>query len=99
MEAAAHQVPEDAFAAYVLGYTCAHDVTADDWRADGPWVRAGGRYWRSVVAHQAGRGPHRHGSAADDPIVERGGGGQRLFAGGPLLPDLDPVRRIPVRPG
>jgi 2-keto-4-pentenoate hydratase/2-oxohepta-3-ene-1,7-dioic acid hydratase in catechol pathway len=32
MDATAHQVPEDAFAAYVLGYTCAHDVTADDWR-------------------------------------------------------------------
>src|SRR4051794_18802160 len=40
MEATAHQVPEDAFAAYVLGYTCANDVTADDWRPDGPWVRA-----------------------------------------------------------
>lgn len=28
------------FAEYVLGYTCANDVTASDWRADGQWTRA-----------------------------------------------------------
>ncbi|MGY2062408.1 fumarylacetoacetate hydrolase family protein, partial [Nocardia gipuzkoensis] len=25
---------------FILGYTCANDVTADDWRADGQWARA-----------------------------------------------------------
>ncbi len=25
---------------YVLGYTCANDVTASDWRSDGQWTRA-----------------------------------------------------------
>ncbi|MFI6505947.1 fumarylacetoacetate hydrolase family protein [Nonomuraea typhae] len=25
---------------YILGYTCANDITADDWRTDGQWVRA-----------------------------------------------------------
>ncbi|MGC7098392.1 fumarylacetoacetate hydrolase family protein [Amycolatopsis lurida] len=28
------------YAHYVLGYTCANDVTAHDWRADGQWARA-----------------------------------------------------------
>ncbi|MGQ4514288.1 fumarylacetoacetate hydrolase family protein [Streptomyces sp. DW26H14] len=28
------------FADYVLGYTCANDVTAADWRSDGQWARA-----------------------------------------------------------
>lgn len=27
-------------AGHVLGYTCANDVTASDWRADGQWTRA-----------------------------------------------------------
>ncbi|ANN21842.1 2-hydroxyhepta-2,4-diene-1,7-dioate isomerase [Amycolatopsis orientalis] len=27
-------------AAHILGYTCANDVTAHDWRADGQWARA-----------------------------------------------------------
>jgi 2-keto-4-pentenoate hydratase/2-oxohepta-3-ene-1,7-dioic acid hydratase in catechol pathway len=27
-------------ARHVLGYTCANDVTASDWRADGQWTRA-----------------------------------------------------------
>jgi 2-keto-4-pentenoate hydratase/2-oxohepta-3-ene-1,7-dioic acid hydratase in catechol pathway len=36
----ARNVPADRAAAVVLGYTCANDVTADDWRADGQWTRA-----------------------------------------------------------
>jgi 2-keto-4-pentenoate hydratase/2-oxohepta-3-ene-1,7-dioic acid hydratase in catechol pathway len=31
--------PEDAME-HVLGFTCANDVTAHDWRADGQWARA-----------------------------------------------------------
>jgi 2-keto-4-pentenoate hydratase/2-oxohepta-3-ene-1,7-dioic acid hydratase in catechol pathway len=33
-------VPADRAADFVLGYTCANDVTAHDWRADGQWTRA-----------------------------------------------------------
>ncbi|TDD50125.1 fumarylacetoacetate hydrolase family protein [Saccharopolyspora elongata] len=36
----ARNVRADRFADVVLGYTCANDVTADDWRADGQWTRA-----------------------------------------------------------
>jgi 2-keto-4-pentenoate hydratase/2-oxohepta-3-ene-1,7-dioic acid hydratase in catechol pathway len=36
----AHKVPEESYRDYVLGYTCANDITADDWRADGQWFRA-----------------------------------------------------------
>ncbi|MFG1794950.1 fumarylacetoacetate hydrolase family protein [Nocardia sp. NPDC049149] len=36
----ARAVPADRFADFVFGYTCANDVTADDWRADGQWARA-----------------------------------------------------------
>ncbi|QFU88452.1 fumarylacetoacetate hydrolase family protein [Amycolatopsis sp. YIM 10] len=36
----ARDVREDDYAHYVLGYTCANDVTAHDWRADGQWARA-----------------------------------------------------------
>ncbi|MFI9560417.1 fumarylacetoacetate hydrolase family protein [Nonomuraea endophytica] len=36
----AHQVPKRHFRDYILGYTCANDITADDWRNDGQWVRA-----------------------------------------------------------
>jgi 2-keto-4-pentenoate hydratase/2-oxohepta-3-ene-1,7-dioic acid hydratase in catechol pathway len=37
------RVPEDEAAKYVLGYTCANDVTARDWqRSDGQWARAKG---------------------------------------------------------
>lgn len=36
----ARDVPVESFADFVLGYTCANDVTADDWRSDGQWVRA-----------------------------------------------------------
>ena len=36
----ARNVKAGDFADYVLGYTCANDVTASDWRADGQWTRA-----------------------------------------------------------
>ncbi|QIS02668.1 DUF2437 domain-containing protein [Nocardia brasiliensis] len=36
----ARDVPADRAADYILGYTCANDVTADDWRSDGQWARA-----------------------------------------------------------
>ncbi|GAB2996158.1 fumarylacetoacetate hydrolase family protein [Amycolatopsis acidiphila] len=36
----ARQVPAERAADFVLGYTCANDVTAHDWRADGQWIRA-----------------------------------------------------------
>lgn len=36
----ARNVRADRFADVVLGYTCANDVTAHDWRADGQWTRA-----------------------------------------------------------
>jgi 2-keto-4-pentenoate hydratase/2-oxohepta-3-ene-1,7-dioic acid hydratase in catechol pathway len=36
----AREVPERSYRDYILGYTCANDITADDWRADGQWVRA-----------------------------------------------------------
>ncbi|MFE4959114.1 fumarylacetoacetate hydrolase family protein [Streptomyces sp. NPDC056653] len=36
----AREIPATSFADYVLGYTCANDITADDWRADGQWTRA-----------------------------------------------------------
>ncbi|MFJ6657072.1 fumarylacetoacetate hydrolase family protein [Streptomyces sp. NPDC091377] len=36
----ASQVAAADFADHVLGYTCADDITADDWRADGQWTRA-----------------------------------------------------------
>jgi 2-keto-4-pentenoate hydratase/2-oxohepta-3-ene-1,7-dioic acid hydratase in catechol pathway len=36
----ARNVPADRAADVVLGYTCANDVTAHDWRADGQWIRA-----------------------------------------------------------
>ncbi|MEV0054723.1 fumarylacetoacetate hydrolase family protein [Saccharopolyspora shandongensis] len=36
----ARDVRADRFADVVLGYTCANDVTANDWRADGQWTRA-----------------------------------------------------------
>lgn len=36
----ARDVPAAAFADYVLGYTCANDVTAHDYRSDGQWYRA-----------------------------------------------------------
>lgn len=36
----AWDVPADRAADFVLGYTCANDVTADDWRDDGQWTRA-----------------------------------------------------------
>ncbi|MGH3638738.1 MAG: fumarylacetoacetate hydrolase family protein [Mycobacterium sp.] len=37
--ASRHLTPEEA-PAHILGYTCANDVTASDWRADGQWTRA-----------------------------------------------------------
>ncbi|MEV1293771.1 fumarylacetoacetate hydrolase family protein [Pseudonocardia sp. NPDC049635] len=36
----ARDVDESDAMRYVLGLTCANDVTADDWRADGQWTRA-----------------------------------------------------------
>ncbi|MFJ4651542.1 fumarylacetoacetate hydrolase family protein [Nocardia sp. NPDC088792] len=36
----ARAVPPDRAADYILGYTCANDVTAHDFRADGQWTRA-----------------------------------------------------------
>jgi 2-keto-4-pentenoate hydratase/2-oxohepta-3-ene-1,7-dioic acid hydratase in catechol pathway len=36
----ARDVPADRAAHFVLGYTCANDVTAHDWRNDGQWTRA-----------------------------------------------------------
>ncbi|MEV0703973.1 fumarylacetoacetate hydrolase family protein [Saccharopolyspora sp. NPDC050389] len=36
----ARNVRADRAADVVLGYTCANDVTAHDWRADGQWARA-----------------------------------------------------------
>jgi 2-keto-4-pentenoate hydratase/2-oxohepta-3-ene-1,7-dioic acid hydratase in catechol pathway len=33
-------VPAACAADVVLGYTCANDVTAHDWRSDGQWTRA-----------------------------------------------------------
>jgi 2-keto-4-pentenoate hydratase/2-oxohepta-3-ene-1,7-dioic acid hydratase in catechol pathway len=36
----ARNVPESSFGDYILGYTCANDVTAADWRSDGQWARA-----------------------------------------------------------
>lgn len=36
----ARSVRADEAGAYVLGYTCANDVTAHDWRDDGQWTRA-----------------------------------------------------------
>ncbi|WP_405162005.1 fumarylacetoacetate hydrolase family protein [Nocardia sp. NBC_01499] len=36
----ARDVPAARATDYILGYTCANDVTADDWRADGQWARA-----------------------------------------------------------
>lgn len=36
----ARDVSEDDALSYVAGLTCANDVTADDWRADGQWTRA-----------------------------------------------------------
>lgn len=40
MSRTARDVRRDDVASYVLGYTCANDVTAHDWRADGQWTRA-----------------------------------------------------------
>lgn len=36
----ARNVSADRAEDFVLGYTCANDVTAHDWRADGQWARA-----------------------------------------------------------
>ncbi|TCO60639.1 fumarylacetoacetate hydrolase family protein [Actinocrispum wychmicini] len=36
----ARAVPPDQVEDVILGYTCANDVTAADWRADGQWARA-----------------------------------------------------------
>jgi len=36
----ARNVPAERAAEFVLGYTCANDVTAHDWRSDGQWARA-----------------------------------------------------------
>ncbi|MFC9436006.1 fumarylacetoacetate hydrolase family protein [Nocardia sp. NPDC057030] len=36
----AQNVSADRATEFILGYTCANDVTADDWRADGQWTRA-----------------------------------------------------------
>jgi 2-keto-4-pentenoate hydratase/2-oxohepta-3-ene-1,7-dioic acid hydratase in catechol pathway len=36
----ARNVPAADAAEFVLGYTCANDVTAHDWRSDGQWARA-----------------------------------------------------------
>ncbi|MCU1643212.1 MAG: 2-keto-4-pentenoate hydratase/2-oxohepta-3-ene,7-dioic acid hydratase [Nocardia sp.] len=36
----ARHIPADRAADFILGYTCANDVTAHDWRADGQWARA-----------------------------------------------------------
>ncbi|MFI6044626.1 fumarylacetoacetate hydrolase family protein [Nocardia sp. NPDC051321] len=36
----ARNVPAARATDFILGYTCANDVTADDWRADGQWTRA-----------------------------------------------------------
>jgi 2-keto-4-pentenoate hydratase/2-oxohepta-3-ene-1,7-dioic acid hydratase in catechol pathway len=36
----ARDVPVERFHDFVLGYTCANDVTAADWRSDGQWARA-----------------------------------------------------------
>ncbi|MEC3956432.1 fumarylacetoacetate hydrolase family protein [Nocardia sp. CDC153] len=36
----ARRVPVERAGEYVLGYTCANDVTAHDWRDDGQWARA-----------------------------------------------------------
>ncbi|WP_067541510.1 fumarylacetoacetate hydrolase family protein [Nocardia crassostreae] len=36
----AHNIPAARAHDYILGYTCANDVTAADWRADGQWTRA-----------------------------------------------------------
>lgn len=40
MSRAARDVRPDDVASHILGYTCANDVTAADWRADGQWTRA-----------------------------------------------------------
>jgi 2-keto-4-pentenoate hydratase/2-oxohepta-3-ene-1,7-dioic acid hydratase in catechol pathway len=38
----ARGLAENSWAAHVLGYTCANDVTVRDWQSDGQWARAKG---------------------------------------------------------
>lgn len=98
----ARDVPEEAFADYVLGYTCANDVTADDWRADGQWARAKSADtfcplgpWIETDVADPGALPLR--TRVNGRVVQDGTTADMVFGVGALLAFV--TRWITLRPG
>ena len=98
----AHEVPEASFADYVLGYTCANDITADDWRADGQWTRAKSADtfcplgpWIETDVADPGALPLR--TRVNGRVVQDGTTADMVFGVGALLAFV--TRWITLRPG
>jgi 2-keto-4-pentenoate hydratase/2-oxohepta-3-ene-1,7-dioic acid hydratase in catechol pathway len=98
----ARNVPADRAADVVLGYTCANDVTAHDWRADGQWTRAKSADtfcplgpW--IETHLPDPSALRIITRLDGRIVQKGSTSEMVFGIGELLAFV--TRWITLEPG
>lgn len=98
----AHRVQPDAWRDHVLGYTCANDITADDWRSDGQWVRAKSSDtfcpvgpW--VETDLADPSRLRLRTVVNGEVVQDGSTGEMLFDIGALLAYI--TRWVSLQPG
>jgi 2-keto-4-pentenoate hydratase/2-oxohepta-3-ene-1,7-dioic acid hydratase in catechol pathway len=98
----AREVAASAFADHVLGYTCANDITADDWRADGQWIRAKSADtfcplgpWIETEVADPGALPLR--TVVNGRTVQEGSTADMVFGVGELLAFV--TRWITLRPG
>jgi 2-keto-4-pentenoate hydratase/2-oxohepta-3-ene-1,7-dioic acid hydratase in catechol pathway len=88
--------------AEVLGYTCANDVTAHDWRADGQWTRAKSADtfcplgpW--IETHVPNPSALRIITRLDGQVVQKGSTSEMVFGIGELLAFV--TRWITLEPG
>jgi 2-keto-4-pentenoate hydratase/2-oxohepta-3-ene-1,7-dioic acid hydratase in catechol pathway len=98
----ARNVPADRAADVVLGYTCANDVTAHDWRADGQWTRAKSADtfcplgpW--IETHVPNPSALRIITRLDGQVVQKGSTSEMVFGIGELLAFV--TRWITLEPG
>lgn len=97
----ARDVTERDAMAHVLGLTCANDVTAHDWRADGQWTRAKSADtfcplgpW---IETGTGTGPLGLRTRLGDRVVQESDTGQMIFSVPAILAWV--TRWITLRPG
>ena len=100
----AREIPEDDAVSYVQGLTCANDVTADDWRADGQWTRAKSADtfcplgpWIETDLGDRGAGGRTLSTELGERTVQRSDTGRMIFSVPEILAHV--TRWITLRPG